>query len=822
MANDIVRFANSVEYVTGKKRGRKPVFSASQFYPYKEERVLQGATRNELMRFIEVAYEKATVGVAIMDDISELYDLELDFPEDFKKQVVSSANAIARNATDNFANQSEMIIGKPYYPSEVKPEILTSWESNFLMQCRSAEDDVKKDMARIIQQAKDEGWNKKQLEKAVKSELPDKYKYRAELIARTETAKLNSRVNRETYKEIGIQYYTWMTTLDGRERSSHANMNNLICAVDNPNVYYEETENGLVEHERSSDMVHLHPGEDFQCRCSMVMWDPMLQGKYAVKEEPEQEPEEKPKTTAEILKETQEQLELARNQLEGANRKNEILQIAQARHAARTEAVRNRIMKGLNERLDIRKLTHEAVKEAEGINGIGLEELKETMKGGSKKQYTKMQKQANEIRAKVEELRNMKYVQNPLKVAKDFDYQTAVTVEKSVGEKLRSWGYNSMSLEERKRKLEFEIRWVEEHKKYSSWKVAQDAYKKLLSEAEKEYKLEPMSSSLTGLKEYASTHKRFLNFKKWVQELESMLANKAEYSEKEFETLYEKILKERARIMTFDPKPKVVSLDILQGTLGKKMPKTLQNLDKEINGKLNTPSYSKFTEAQRIEYASKMLELFKNSDFGMNVPRTNRSGIYILDSLFESYFKNQIETKTGKGWVNVEGRKQASKDLFGTDLKKAKGDDFEKYGFLMSKDMVKQSKSGIANQYWNGGDGIQVRFKKDKVIATFTTNDSLESELAPSLVTDPKITSSKRYDVSDAIGITPTDAIKATREIGNSYIELQYHGHLGLDCIESIFIPKDVLPNINADTITKMRATGATLFTEKNGKAVAI
>lgn len=559
MANDIVRFANSVELVTGKKRGRKPVFSASLFYPYKEERALQGETRNEFMRFIEEAYAKATQGLVFSDDIKELYDYESEFPEDFRKQVESSARAIARKSMDNFAVQSEMIIGKPYYPSEVKSDILTSWESNFFMQCKSAEDDAKKDLARIIQQGKDEGWNKKQLEKAVKEQLPDKYKNRAELIARTETAKLNSRVNRETYREIGIQYYTWMTTLDGRERSSHANMNNLICSVDNPNVYYEETENGLVEHERGGDMVHLHPGEDFQCRCSMVMWDPMLQGKYAVKEEPEQEPEEKPKTTAEILKETQEQLEMARKQLEGSNRKNEILQMAQARHAARTQTERKNILNRLNNRLAIRKLANEVMKEADGINGVGVEELRELVKGGSQKQYVAMNRKAKSVRSKIEELRNMKYVQNPIKVAKDFDYQTAVSVENSIKTKVEKWDKYNVSLAERKDKLEYEIKWVEDHKKYSSWKVAQDAYKKLLEEVNKDIQVESISAKLPELKKYASSHKRFTNFKKWISELEGMVANKSVYTEAELLKQLNKVEKEQARIKKFDPKTAVTS-----------------------------------------------------------------------------------------------------------------------------------------------------------------------------------------------------------------------------------------------------------------------
>ena len=698
MANDIVRFATSVEYVTGKKRGRKPVFSATQFYPYTEERVLQGATRNEFLRFIAEAYEKATVGVVIMDDVSELYDFESDFPEEFKKQVNSSANAIGRKALNNFANQSEMIIGKPYYPSEVKPEILSSWESNFLMQCRSAEDDVKKDMARIIQQAKDEGWNKKQLEKAVKAELPDKYKYRAELIARTETAKLNSRINRDTYKEIGIQYYTWMATIDGRERASHASMNNLICSVDNPDVYYEETENGLVEHERTSEMVHLHPGEDFQCRCSMVMWDPMLQGKYEVKEETEQEPEEKPKSTAAILRETQEQLELARQQLEGANRKNEILQIAQTRHAARTQAEREETIRRLNNRLEVRKLTHEVLKEAEGINGIGVEELTELMKGGSKKQYVAMNEKAKEIREKMEELRNMKYVQNPIKVAKDFDYMTAVGVEKSVARKLNAWDYENLTLENRKKKLEFEIKWLEDNKKYSSWEVAQKAYKKLLSDVEKDIKLEPISAEIGALKKYASTHKRFINYNKWVQELETMLANKAQYGESEFEALYEKILKERTRIMSFDPKPKS-GFSILDNPTCKKMYEDFENAVGEKQDKKLRPLTEKlwkdYTETERTvltkytETYSYLNEPLRGMNYYGSTKGFDADVVSLTNAIEKSVIPENMVVQRGTGDFTI---KNLGKDF--SDLKI--GDQFTDGGFCSTA--VKSGK-GLNRRY---------------------------------------------------------------------------------------------------------------------------
>ena len=344
--NGLVTFAKNVSFMFGKKRGRRPVFNSNMFYPHVAERELQGATREEFLRFIAEALAVAEIGTQFADDISELSDFDQKLPEDFVAEISKVAKEIERKAMSSFSRQSEMIIGKPYYPPEVKGEILTNWESNFQMLCKSAETDAKKDIARLVQQGKNEGWNKLQLEKAVKSQLPGKYKNRAELIARTETAKLNTQINLETYRNIGIEYYTWMTTIDGRERESHAAMNGVICSVSDPDVYFEENpEDPLhpIQHARTGEMVHMHPGEDFQCRCSMVAWDPYINGSYEVKEAPVEEPEEKkeePPTPLEIAKEetakAEKRAENAEIKLNAEQRRREILQIANERHSSRT------------------------------------------------------------------------------------------------------------------------------------------------------------------------------------------------------------------------------------------------------------------------------------------------------------------------------------------------------------------------------------------------------------------------------------------------------------------------------------------------------
>ena len=293
--NDLVRFAQGVQTATGKKRGRRPVFNSRMFYPYKEELRLQVALKAEISRYIAEAYAVAVNGEAFSDDLETLANFGGDLPEDFRSEVSAIGRAIGRKVSESVARSSEMIVGKPYYPPNAKEEIYRTWEANFQTLCKSAESDAKKEISRIVSTAKNEGWNGRQLEKAIKGELEPKFRHRAELIARTESAKLNGSVTRATYREMGCRYYVWMATMDERTRPDHQAMNGVICSVDDPNVYYTENPDDPlhpVEHPRTSEMCHLHPGDDFQCRCTSVAWDPEIDGQYEVKERQE-EPEEK-------------------------------------------------------------------------------------------------------------------------------------------------------------------------------------------------------------------------------------------------------------------------------------------------------------------------------------------------------------------------------------------------------------------------------------------------------------------------------------------------------------------------------------------------
>lgn len=346
--NDLVRFAKGVQTATGKKRGRRPVFNSRMFYPYKEELRLQVALKAEISRYIAEAYAVAVNGEAFSDDLETLANFGGDLPEDFRSEVSAIGRAIGRKVSESVARSSEMIVGKPYYPPNAKEEIYRTWEANFQTLCKSAESDAKKEISRIVSTAKNEGWNGRQLEKAIKGELEPKFRHRAELIARTESAKLNGSVTRATYREMGCRYYVWMATMDERTRPDHQAMNGVICSVDDPTVYYTENPDDPlhpVEHQRTSEMCHLHPGDDFQCRCTSVAWDPEIDGKYEIKERPEEpeekpaeKPEEKPATLAEV-EAANERAEKAERELEGARNetKNVKRELSETKRALRLQ-----------------------------------------------------------------------------------------------------------------------------------------------------------------------------------------------------------------------------------------------------------------------------------------------------------------------------------------------------------------------------------------------------------------------------------------------------------------------------------------------------
>lgn len=323
MEGDFGRFVGNVLRVKS-KRGRPPVLSAQAFYPMREERELQALLRGELLR-------SWTASVAEQLERFSDEDASEPFGDGFMEKVWKIADAIIVNAQQSLVKFSEMTIGVPYYPPAVSESVKKDWVDTFQKLCISADTQGKADIATAIYTAKSEGKNKYQVEHEVEQFLPAKTRHRAELIARTETGKLNNAATMATYESAGIRYYRWLSTTDERTRPTHAAMNDLICAVGDPDHYYEETPEGLVKKGRTAGMYHGDPGTDFQCRCTSVPWDPRIHGKYDVKEVPEP-PEKAPSKLEQARAET----EAAEQRVQEAERKLRLMTAAVKRHAERT------------------------------------------------------------------------------------------------------------------------------------------------------------------------------------------------------------------------------------------------------------------------------------------------------------------------------------------------------------------------------------------------------------------------------------------------------------------------------------------------------
>ena len=323
MEGDFGRFVGNVLRVKS-KRGRPPVLSAQAFYPMREERELQALLRGELLR-------SWTASVAEQLERFSDEDASEPFGDGFMEKVWKIADAIIVNAQQSLVKFSEMTIGVPYYPPAVSESVKKDWVDTFQKLCISADTQGKADIATAIYTAKSEGKNKYQVEHEVEQFLPAKTRHRAELIARTETGKLNNAATMATYESAGIRYYRWLATTDERTRPTHAAMNDLICAVGDPDHYYEETPEGLEKKGRTAGMYHGDPGTDFQCRCTSVPWDPRIHGKYDVKEVPEP-----PEKTPSKLEQARAETEAAEQRVQEAERKLRLMTAAVKRHAERT------------------------------------------------------------------------------------------------------------------------------------------------------------------------------------------------------------------------------------------------------------------------------------------------------------------------------------------------------------------------------------------------------------------------------------------------------------------------------------------------------
>ena len=517
-----------------------------------------------------------------------------------------------------------------------------------------------------------------------------------------------------------------------------------------------------------------------------------------------------------------------------------ILEKATERHKARTSEEIERIRKAWETRKEAISLGDSVLSDLDGISDVDTTELRNQLDTAH---YAQALEEIKRLQAIRQEIQDLSWLDNPLEVARKSSFETAKVVNSNVE---RTLSKMPKDLADRKSKLEFEIRWIEEtgSKKYpDTWKFAQDAYKKELARVEAQLELEKLIAGSSEALAWAEAHgnetlkalaaevKRLAGEKNLdkvaLQQKSDELAKKVKLAQKREEA------KEQAKLAAKYKHVKFETIDDLRAKLGKDCPETLKELDEALEKFEYTNAALKAKEA---EINALMKVLFDENDLGMDIDHG------LLQSVFEKGFLNTFQTGSSHGYCgsrSTTGKIKADHERLimahrmfkpsthaqitaggytGKQLARA---EYEKYGHLLDRDKY----DSITHNLTHYGD-VQVRFKKDRVHCTWTYNDSLRTRgeyYQPSLTTDPKVQSFDNKNRKDW-EIKPTDNWKSVyqwqREHGTSYLELQYHGKLTIDDVESITFKQNPENLISQDLISKLLLKGISLWYRDGSKVV--
>lgn len=152
---------------------------------------------------------------------------------------------------------------------------LKSWAEVNSKLVSSVPANAQTDVARIAQEGVRSGRNVRDIQ----SEIQERFnvqRNRAQTIARTETAKINSELSKRRQTELGIDTYYWATSRDERVRGADTNarpgdyhdvLDGMLCRWDDPTVYSDD--GGATWKSRSSIGGFIgNPGDTYNCRCT--------------------------------------------------------------------------------------------------------------------------------------------------------------------------------------------------------------------------------------------------------------------------------------------------------------------------------------------------------------------------------------------------------------------------------------------------------------------------------------------------------------------------------------------------------------------------
>lgn len=276
-----------------RKRGRKPVFGASQFYPWKVELEMKEFIASMLRENGKKLKELALIGYQA-DGLDDVNDADVFTPSNIDEKAGDFFREVSDFSSRKMDDFAEKTVGRTigYIPNQSK--LREDFVNNFVANCKSAAEDQKKEIAAAVY--KHRMFPNESGDSLVKeiNTINTKYtKNKSKFIARNETGNLNGAIQRTQMEGAGFRYYKWMCMLDGVTRDTHRSMNGLVCDWEDDTVYSDD--GGKTWKKRTGSMFIGQPGQDYNCRCTAIPFDPELEDDYEVKEIPEEKPEEQEK-----------------------------------------------------------------------------------------------------------------------------------------------------------------------------------------------------------------------------------------------------------------------------------------------------------------------------------------------------------------------------------------------------------------------------------------------------------------------------------------------------------------------------------------------
>lgn len=189
------------------------------------------------------------------------------------------------------------------------------------------------------------------------------------------------------------------------------------------------------------------------------------------------------------------------------------LRNAEIRHSNRTPEQEAAIRNAWNERRATRKYGQSILSYMDGISDVDTSALRKALNGGN---LDTILKEARKLKAVGKEILSYSYLDNPMQVARQFSMSEAKAVNEAVQKKLEGWA--GLSLEKQKSKLSFEIDWVQKQQKYSTWEVAQNAYKKQLEKVSDALDWENIDNEFKNISCFKTKSQPYLDLVEKLQE----------------------------------------------------------------------------------------------------------------------------------------------------------------------------------------------------------------------------------------------------------------------------------------------------------------